>query len=125
MWGLLVWDGDSEEEIRGAGTLASWRGEVGAPGTLASRRRECLKRGLAEEEVGERGLHRALAWHGWTRAGRESHRGRGFWNGGTLEPSRGELMGSTGHSHHRMSGLKFGMAGCQATEMAGIRSHQH
>ena len=56
MWGLLVWDGDSEEEIRGAGTLASWRGEVGAPGTLASRRRQRLKQELAEEEVAEWGV---------------------------------------------------------------------
>ena len=37
--------------------------------------------------------HRALAWHDWEMDGRESH--------------------------HRISGLKFGMAGRQAPEMAG------
>ena len=42
----------------------------------------------------------------------------------TLEPSMGKLVGSTGHSHHRMFGLKFGMAGCHGPEMAGSSTRQ-
>ena len=37
----------------------------------------------------------------------------------TLEPSRGKLVGSTGHSHHRMLGLMFGIAGFHAAENGG------
>ena len=51
---------------------------------------------------------------GWEKAERGSLHGRGVWNRGTLEPSRVKLTGSTGHSHHRMFGLKvwYGWVPC-------------